>query len=147
MASIPPSFRIILLGDIRFEVAEAHTVLPQRESLRRLVVHLALQPRQPLARKQLAFTLWPDDDPASALANLRRHLHLLRTLLPPVAREWLVVSSQHVVWNAPPDCYVDVHAFEHEWATVQDMEAAAELYRGELAPGIDTDNDIHSRST
>jgi DNA-binding SARP family transcriptional activator/tetratricopeptide (TPR) repeat protein len=142
MASIPPSFRIILLGDIRFEVAEAHTVLPQRESLRRLAVHLALQPRQPLARKQLAFTLWPDDDPASALANLRRHLHLLRTLLPPVAREWLVVSSQHVVWNAPPDCYVDVHAFEREWATVQDMEAAAGLYRGELAPGIDTDDDI-----
>ncbi|GIW01445.1 AAA family ATPase [Roseiflexus sp.] len=142
MESTAPPLRIVLLGDIRLEAGEARTNLPQRESLRRLMTRLALQPRQPLPRKQLAFTLWPDDDPADALANLRRHLHLLRSLLPPVAREWLVVSTQHIVWNAPPECQVDVHAFEREWTTLHEMEAAAELYRGDLAPGIDTDDDI-----
>lgn len=114
MESTASPLRIVLLGDIRLEAGEARTNLPQRESLRRLMTRLALQPRQPLPRKQLAFTLWPDDDPADALANLRRHLHLLRSLLPPVAREWLVVSTQHIVWNAPPECQVDVHAFERE---------------------------------
>lgn len=141
MESIAPPLRIVLLGDIRLEAGEARTNL-QRESLRRLMTHLALQPRQPLPSKQLAFTLWPDNDPADALANLRRHLHLLRSLLPPIAREWLVVSTQHIVWNAPPECQVDVHAFEREWTTLHEMEAAAELYRGDLAPGIDTDDDI-----
>lgn len=142
MASTALPLRIVLLGDIRIESGEERTSLPQRESLRRLLARLALQPRQPLPRKHLAFTLWPDDDPADALANLRRHLHLLRTLLPPVAREWLVVSTQHIIWNAPPECQVDVHAFEREWTTLQEMEAAAGLYRGDLAPGIDTDDEI-----
>lgn len=142
MASPAPHVRIVLLGDIRIEAGEERTTLPQRESLRRLMTRLALQPRRPLPRKHLAFTFWPDDDPADALANLRRHLHLLRALLPSVAREWLVVSTQHIIWNAPPDCQVDVHAFEREWTTLHEMEAAAGLYRGDLAPGIDTDDEI-----
>ncbi|MDW8215079.1 MAG: AAA family ATPase [Roseiflexaceae bacterium] len=142
MSSTAPPVRIVLLGDIRIEAGEERTSLPQRESLRRLMTRLALQPRQPFPRKHLAFTLWPDDDPADALANLRRHLHLLRSLLPPVAREWLVVSTQHIVWNAPPECQVDVYAFEREWTTLHEMEGAAGLYRGDLAPGIDTDDEI-----
>jgi DNA-binding SARP family transcriptional activator/tetratricopeptide (TPR) repeat protein len=142
MSSTAPLVRIVLLGDIRVEAGEERTTLPQRESLRRLMVRLALQPRQPFPRKQLAFTLWPDDDPADALANLRRHLHLLRSILPSVAREWLVVSTQHIIWNAPSECQVDVHAFERKWTTLHEMEAAAELYCGDLAPGIDTDDDI-----
>ena len=142
MASTALPVRIVLLGDIRIEAGEERTSLPQRESLRRLMTRLALQPRQPFPRKQLAFTLWPDAEAGRALANLRRHVHLLRALLPPSAREWLVVSARYIVWNAPPECQVDVHAFEREWTTLPDMEAAANLYRGDLAPGIDTDDEM-----
>lgn len=142
MPTTTPSARITLLGDIRIEVGEERISLPERESLRRLIARLVLQPRQPLPRKHLAFTLWPDTDPADALANLRRHLHLLRSLLPPIARAWLVVSTQHIVWNAPPECQVDVHTFEREWTTLPEMEAAAELYQGDLTPGINTDDEL-----
>lgn len=145
MASVTLSVRIVLLGDIRFEAGADRTIFPYRESLRRLLVRLVLRPRQPCGRKQLAFILWPDAEPAEALANLRRHLYLLRELLPPAARPWLEVSTQEIVWNAPPDCQLDVTAFEQEWTTVAEMEAAAALYGGELAPGVDSDDEILSR--
>ncbi|MDW8405856.1 ATP-binding protein [Chloroflexus sp.] len=145
MASGTLSVRIFLLGDVRFEVGSEHFSFPNRESLRRLLVRLVLRPRQPFGRKQLAFVLWPDSEPAEALANLRRHLYLLREALPPVVRPWLSVSTQEVGWHAPPDCYVDVAAFEQEWTTVAEMEAAAALYRGELAPSVDADDEILTR--
>lgn len=145
MASVTLSVRIVLLGDVRFEIGSERTTFPHRESLRRLLVRLILRPHQPCGRKQLAFILWPDAEPAEALANLRRHLYLLRELLPPATRPWLEVSTQAIVWNAPPDCSLDVTAFEQEWTTVAEMEAAAALYGGELAPGVDSDDEILSR--
>ncbi|WP_299644377.1 AAA family ATPase [uncultured Chloroflexus sp.] len=147
MGLVTLSARIFLLGDVRFETGSECITFPHRESLRRLIVRLVLSPRRPFGRKQLAFMLWPDVEPAEALANLRRHLYLLREVLPPMMRSWLVVSTQEIAWNAPSDCYVDVTAFEQEWTTVAEMEAAAALYHGELAPGIDTDDEILSRRT
>ncbi len=78
MASTAFPVRIVLPGDIRIESGEEHTSLPQRESLRYLATRLFFSAGQPLPRKQLAFTLWHDDDPADALANLCRHIHLIR---------------------------------------------------------------------
>ncbi|WP_298820174.1 ATP-binding protein [Chloroflexus sp.] len=134
--------RIILLGDICCQIDSQYVSLPQRESLRRLATRLFLQPRQPIPRKQLAFTIWPDTEPDKALANLRRHLHLLRNLLPPAMRAWLIVSTRHIIWNAPAECQSDVHLFEQGWASVHELEAIVGLYRGDLAPGVDTDDDI-----
>ncbi len=89
------------MGEVRLEIGGKIVPLPRRESLLRLFVRLLLQSGQPLSRKALAFSLWPDETEAGALANLRRHLYLLRNALPPPAQRFLRVSSQ--TGNHPPE--------------------------------------------
>lgn len=140
-----PSLRIFLLGEPRLEYGGEPLSLPQRESLWHLLTRLVLQSGQPLSRKNLAFTLWSDETEAESLANMRRHLYLLRNLLPPPARDLLLISPQSVSWRASPLWWVDVNEFEQAGESLDALEHAAELYRGDLALGVEGDDFLVAR--
>jgi DNA-binding SARP family transcriptional activator len=145
MRALSAHLRIFLLGEVRLEIGGKIVPLPRRESLLRLFVRLLLQSGQPLSRKALAFSLWPDETEAGALANLRRHLYLLRNALPPPAQRLLRVSSQTVSWADSEDCWLDVRAFERESSDIDELEEIVRLYAGDLAPGVDMDEIILAR--
>ncbi len=145
MQSFSAPLRIFLLGEVRLEVEGTVVPLPQRESLLRLFVRLLLQSGQPLPRKTLAFSLWPDETETGALTNLRRHLYLLRNALPPSARRFLHISAQTVSWVDSDDYWLDVHAFERDSDEIDELEAIVGLYGGDLAAGVDMDEVILAR--
>jgi DNA-binding SARP family transcriptional activator len=134
--------RISLLGEVRLEVDNRIVPLPQREGLLRLFVRLVLARGQPQRRRALAFSLWPDVPEADALANLRRHLHLLRSALPPTARSFLTISPQAVTWADSLTYWLDVRAFTGDSDHVDELEAIVGLYGGDLAAEIYTDEVI-----
>ncbi len=142
MQSFAALVRIFLFGSVHLEVEARSIALPQRESLLRLFVRLVLERGQPQSRKTLAFSLWPDETEASALANLRRHLYLLRHALPPPAQRFLHISSQTVVWEDSDEYWLDVRAFERDSDTIDGLEEIVSLYRGDLAAGVDGDDVI-----
>ncbi len=134
--------RIYLLGDIRLEWDGRVVALPRRESVLRLFARLALEPGRVWQRGPLAFGLWPDMPEADALANLRRHLYLLRTALPEPARTWLTVSARAVTWNPGPAAWCDFFELVSGAADEASQARAAALYRGELAAGVNDDEVI-----
>ncbi|MCS6994969.1 MAG: AAA family ATPase [Anaerolineales bacterium] len=137
--------RLLLFGEPRLEMDGQTVALPRRESLLCLLARLLLQPGRPLSRRNLAFALWPDQSEAEALANLRRHLYLVRNLLPPQVRKLLLIASQTVSWQASPLVWVDVTAFEQAGERLEEMERAVEGYRGGLAVGIQGDEFLIAR--
>jgi Response regulator containing CheY-like receiver and SARP domains len=145
MFSHPAPIRLYLLGEPCLEVNGQVLPLPQRESLLRLFARLALAIGQPLSRKTLAFSLWPEESESEALANLRRHLYLLQRALPGEAQSLLLISSQTVCWADSPACWLDVRAFERESEDLDELEEMVSLYRGDLATGVDTDEWILAR--
>ena len=104
------SVRLRLFGSLRCSVAgEPHALafLPRVLPLLALVAGRA---PEPLRRDALAFTLWPDDTEAQALAKLRRHIHSARTAFPSEF-DPLVVDKLHVALN-DQGLWCDVAAFE-----------------------------------
>ena len=142
MQSFPAPLRVFLLGEVRLEVGERTFLLPQREGLLRLLTRLVWLAGLPQGRKSLAFSLWPDATESDALANLRRHLYLLRSLLPPEWQDVLIVSPQEVSWQGAPRCWIDVVAFRQDTDDLQQLEEIVGLYRGDLAAGVDVDDCI-----
>lgn len=141
---MPPAhiIRFLLFGSPRIEVDGSAFSLPQRGALLRLFMRLALQADTPHARKTLAFLLWADVSEAEALANLRRHLYLLRNALPEILQPALIISTQKVTFHLPSTAWVDVTAFEREAFSNAEMESAATLYTGDLAQGVEADDFI-----
>lgn len=134
--------RILLFETPRIEADDSVFPLPRRDALICLFVRLALEPNKPHNRKALAFSLWADISEAKALANLRRHLYLLRNALPEALRPALKISTQSVSLNLPPNVWVDVAAFEQPVSSRAEIEAAVALYTGDLAQGIEADDFI-----
>ncbi|NWF64362.1 MAG: AAA family ATPase [Chloroflexi bacterium] len=134
--------RLLLLGAPRIEVNSNVLPLLQRDTLICLFVRLALQPNQPHTRRKLAFSIWADISEQEALANLRRHLYLLRKTLPETLRPALKISTQSVLFDLPSNVWVDVTAFERPASSRPDMEAAVALYTGELAQGVEVNDFI-----
>lgn len=134
--------RILLFETPRIEVDDSIVPLPRRDALICLFVRLALEPNKPHNRKALAFSLWADVSEAEALANLRRHLYLLRNALPETLRPALKISTQNVSFDLPSNVWVDVTAFEQPVSSFSEMEAAVTLYTGELAQGVEADDFI-----
>src|SRR5438270_13665665 len=79
-----------------------------------LWAYLLLHRAAPVPRQTLACTLWPDDPEERGRANLRRHLHALRHILPPPPPDqaWLLITSQTIQWNPQADYWLDIEAFE-----------------------------------
>ncbi len=99
-----------------------------------LLACVALHPRAPQRRDQLAFRLWPDSTDAQARTNLRHLLHTLRSAVPGIDRH-LVTTPQTLTWDGGQ---VDVTAFlgHLDAASGPDeaahLRSAVDLYRGDL---------------
>lgn len=91
-----------------------------------LLALLLLERSGPRRRSEIAFRLWPDEPEADALANLRRHLHLLCGSLPATGDgpRWVLSDRSTVRWNPDCDYWLDVDQFERLSALVLDGPAA-----------------------
>ncbi|MBV9233470.1 MAG: AAA family ATPase [Candidatus Eremiobacteraeota bacterium] len=107
-----------------------------------LLTYLLLHHEKALPRDVVAFALWPDDDAATARANLRRHLHYLRSALPPIDDEspWVDVRGRTTIrWSPTAPSTVDVVDFERLSASDSSLEAADNVYTGDLLPDVNDD--------
>ena len=98
---------------------------------------LMLKGGRALSRQSLAFTLFPDDDEANALAELRRYLYLANKALP--ARNgdpWIVSDAETVRWNGLDEAFVDVVEFERLADDPQTQQRAVDLYAGDLLENV-----------
>ena len=108
-----------------------------------LLARLALFPRHPHPREELADLLWPDADPEAGRLNLRVALASLRKQLGPPG---VLEADRSAVRLLPQACRTDVADFEaalreaaraSEAAKKRDaLDQAMALYAGELLPGF-----------
>jgi predicted ATPase/DNA-binding SARP family transcriptional activator len=130
--------QIALLGGLRLLVdGEPYrfTALPKSTPL---LAYLLLHTTAPVARDQIAYTLWPDGGEGQARSNLRRHLHDLRRALPPPpdTQPWLLIDHDTIQWNLAAGAWIDVVAFERASAEPGQLADAVALYTGDLLPNL-----------
>ncbi|MBL7260046.1 ATP-binding protein [Paractinoplanes lichenicola] len=95
-----------------------------------VLAYLALGGGRPYGKTQLASALWPGSSERQARTNLRHVLHTLRASVPELDKH-LHATPQTLTL----DCAnVDVAALSGG-ETVQELRAAADLYRGDLLEG------------
>lgn len=103
-----------------------------------LLVYLLLKREAPSARESLAFAFWPDLPEADARTKLRDYLRSLRSALPAEASApWLVADNRSIQWNPQAAVQLDLADYEQLVSSPATMDQAVELYRGDLAEGID----------
>ena len=96
-----------------------------------------LQRGAAVARESLAFTLFPEADEGTALAELRRTLYLTNKSLPERPGDpWLIVDSETIRWNESAGAFVDTVAFERFAAKAETQARAIELYAGDLLEDV-----------
>ena len=127
-----------LLGHFELSVGGRRIEGIRTPRLESLVAYLLMHCDRPVARDQLAFTLWPESSDAQALTNLRRELHLLRRALPDPDR-FIVLERRTVQWRPDDPFRFDVADFEAavERGRAGDpaaFEEALGLYDGPLLP-------------
>lgn len=100
--------------------------------------YLLLNRHVAIPRDSLAAVFWPDVSESEARANLRRHLHELRRVLPPAPanQPWLVSDTFTVQWNEAADYWLDVAEFERLCADNDHLDEAVNLYTGDLLPSV-----------
>lgn len=129
---------ISLLGSLRLEVDGAQLKFAGPRKAAALFAYLLLHQKERLNRQNLAFTLWPDEDEASARAALRRHLYLVTRALPPSEREpWIDADATTVRWNPKAPSTLDVDLFRVYSADDARLGDAAALYAGDLLAAFD----------
>jgi TolB-like protein/DNA-binding SARP family transcriptional activator/Flp pilus assembly protein TadD len=102
-----------------------------------LLGYLAVSPGVPFSREKLATLLWGDSGDRQARDSLKQALLRLRRSLSPVSSTPLVTNRQSVTLDRD-SVTVDVGLFEQllSDATLEAMERAIALYRGDLLDGI-----------
>lgn len=130
--------RIRLLGPPRLEFGAENIPLSARPKVLPLLGFLLLHSSAPVQRERIASSLWSDDTDSAARANLRRHLHYLRALLPPVnGKSWVLSTARSVQWNTRSNYVLDVDEFTRCAADPTTLTQAVEIYAGELMEGTD----------
>jgi TolB-like protein len=76
-----PPFHLQTLGGLRLTNALGEEILPGRRKLLALLAYLALAPRPPVPRPELADAFWGDGPPERAGASLRKALSTVRAAL------------------------------------------------------------------
>jgi DNA-binding SARP family transcriptional activator len=98
---------------------------------------LLLKRGRPLARESLAFTLFPDSDEESALAELRRYIYLANKALPAAQDDpWIVSDGETLRWNDSNAAFVDVVEFERLAGASATRHLAIDLYAGDLLENV-----------
>ena len=128
---------LTLLGGFQARLGDG-PVLALPVKAQALLAYLALQPVQAHPRDALAALLWGDSGETQARDNLRHTVAALRRALTSLGRPVLVVGEGHSLTLEPAAVDVDAAAFERRLgeATPEALEAAAELYRGDLLDGL-----------
>ncbi|NJN19184.1 MAG: AAA family ATPase, partial [Oscillochloris sp.] len=123
---------IYTLGTLRI-VGDAGQIPLRSEDARRLLVCLIVARSSPLQRAHLIDQLWPDHAPDAGRRRLRDALYRLRHALGAAA---IQVEANAIRLQA--DLVIDYWAFCDKIAgrASADLQAAVDLYRGELAPEI-----------
>ncbi|MCB0995886.1 MAG: AAA family ATPase [Acidimicrobiales bacterium] len=110
-----------------------------------LLLRLLLEPDKAVRREVLATLMWPEADERRAMQSLRQTLRRLKLALglDGDVPSWLDVSRTMV--RVSPDAVValDVDAFRAA-VEVGDLARASDLYRGDLAPGLDCGSPSYS---
>lgn len=96
-----------------------------------LLAYLLLHRDTAVFRDHLAFLLWDDVPETEARANLRRHLHDLRSALPPDV-DWIQSAGRNIQWNPAAPVWLDVAEFESLCQSVDHLAEAVTLYTGDL---------------
>ena len=131
----PMELRIYLLGSFRVFHDRIALKLPPRSRVVSLWAYLCLHRDRLIPRAQLAYTLWPESTEKDARANLRRHLHLLRSLVPS-GESWLILEGDAVQWHQNNNCWLDIVEFGQLANAPDRLEEAVSLYSGDLLENI-----------
>ncbi len=105
--------------------------------LQAFLAYLLLHQGRAISRRKLAFLFWPDSTEGQSRTNLRGLLHALRRALPEPDR-YLQADRETITWVEEENTSVDVVDFEQaaaEATTLEALQRAVELYKGELLPG------------
>lgn len=110
-ADTQPLLQIQLLGG--FHLLYGNESLTAEFSPRavRLLAYLLLYPKTPLSRVQVAYTFWTDSSDRQARTNLRRELHALRRIFPPI-EQYVEIGPQTLCWNPTILIELDLAHFE-----------------------------------
>jgi serine/threonine-protein kinase len=134
----PPTSAAIqlrLLGTLSVRVdagPEVGAVLAQPKRFALLAYLAASTPRRFHRRDALLALFWPDADQEHARTSLRKAVHFLRQQ---VGSEVIVGRGDEEIGLADELCWCDVAAFEDAVRSGR-FDKAAELYRGDLLPGL-----------
>lgn len=129
--------RVALFGGPRLEYGGEPFTLRASSSAISLLAFLLLHREAPLARRFVAFTLWPDESEATALSRARRALFTLNEALPAApSTPWIVTDKRSLQWNPQAQVWLDVAEFERLITDPHAAEAAVELYGGPLLPQL-----------
>ena len=141
-----------LLGTLRVTLAGQTVTHFRSAKVPALLAYLAVEAGRPHHRDALAGLLWPEKSDLAALNNLRYTLSQLRTALgdretsPP----FLLISRDHVQWNADSDYWLDVDEFLSRTGgssppidsptaiprlQIDNLRSAVALYRGPFLEG------------
>jgi DNA-binding SARP family transcriptional activator len=124
-----------LLGRVSARVdagREAAAVLAQPKRVALLGYLAAAAPRGFQRRDTLLALFWPEADQEHARSSLRKSVHFLRQQL---GAEAIVSRGDEEIGLDLDRCWCDVVAFEESIETGR-WEGAAELYQGDLLPGL-----------
>jgi DNA-binding SARP family transcriptional activator len=131
-----PVLSVNLLGDFRLDYGGAPVMTLSSPRQQSLLAYLVLHGDAPQPRRFLSFLFWPDSPEAQARTNLRKLLHDLQQSLPDADR-FLQVERQTIEWRPDSAFTLDVAEFERAAGraeSVDELQAAADLYPGDLMP-------------
>lgn len=136
-----PRLAISALGTLTFSLDKQSLTGFRSAKIQGLLLYLAVEQTRDHRREQLADLLWPKADPAAANTNFRQSLSRLRRALndKQAARPFLLVTRETVQINPEADVDLDLNRFLL-MAEEGDLEGAAAIYQGELAPGFTCDS-------
>lgn len=149
--SSPVRLHLSLLGEIQLRIEGQPATGKVYGKMLALLAYLALESQRSHRREQLADLLWPQLPAEAARINLRQTLyHLRRMLRDSDAR--LITGRDAVRLNNAGDWWLDVRAFlaaaspagngaqpDHR-QQIEQMEAAAALYRGDFLASLAVDD-------
>lgn len=95
-----------------------------------LLALLVIRRAAPTSRRLVAYTLWPDNDEESALANVRRQLYLIKRALRTV--DPIAALGDALWWQTSAEVEVDVIEFERQIDEECNIAAAVAQYHGDL---------------
>lgn len=138
--------RLELLGDFCVKYGDQPITSIVSARLQSLIAYLVLHRETPQLRQHLAFLLYPDSSESQARTNLRNLIHLLRHAVPE-PDSFLAHDTLTLQWRADSGFALDVVEFEAHAAlgleraakgesdgAIEHLQAAVELYRGDLLP-------------